>query len=479
MLAPFNTEWTSNIDMLEIDNHYYVFTYGLNGDRSEVENDNDLEDVGIVTIYDEDFNQLNQIQLSVNGITISPRKVFYEQDTFYAFGFCRVPNYLGIGTNCFAKFDKNFNATQPITLFYVPDSIGRNMDVMKTKSNEFLFQLYMEDSNRLLLINSNGEILQDILIGIIGWATILETDSNYMMTLWGSAIGVFDKDSLNKYEVIRNEILLYSDRAEEPSAVTVNNQIIRAYIRMGPHNNCPSKPSKEVWNEDNSILFLDDSFKIKHLLLLGDPCVDDLSGRDNMHYLNPDSIYYAYRTFSESAHDFWDYTGNTISIANFSWDGKLNFDHTLDLPVDSGTCRYIHFCRALSNGGVLIGGQEGDFIGFFRKSFLLYYHPTREVSNVKQVDVAGSGLRVYPNPTNGTLQVTGYELQEHTLIEIYDVVGKLYIPLTPFKGGMSSAANSPFEGGRGMSEITIDVSHLANGLYFLKIDGKTVKFVKE
>jgi hypothetical protein len=29
------------------------------------------------------------------------------------------------------------------------------------------------------------------------------------------------------------------------------------------------------------------------------------------------------------------------------------------------------------------------------------------------------------------------------------------------------------------NEITIDVSGLAKGMYFLKIDGKTVRFVKE
>jgi hypothetical protein len=91
---------------------------------------------------------------------------------------------------------------------------------------------------------------------------------------------------------------------------------------------------------------------------------------------------------------------------------------------------------------------------------------------------------VYPNPTNNQLRITNYELREDAEIEIYDVVGKMVmshnIPLTPFKGGISSAsANSPFEGGRGMSEIVIDISHLSAGMYYLKVDGKTVKVVKE
>jgi len=57
-------------------------------------------------------------------------------------------------------------------------------------------------------------------------------------------------------------------------------------------------------------------------------------------------------------------------------------------------------------------------------------------------------------------------------------------PLAPLKGGTSSATttdgrNSPLEGGRGVSETTIDVSGLANGMYFLKVGNKTVKFIKE
>ena len=71
---------------------------------------------------------------------------------------------------------------------------------------------------------------------------------------------------------------------------------------------------------------------------------------------------------------------------------------------------------------------------------------------------------VYPNPTNGKLQVTGYELQEHTLIEIYDIFGR------KLNNYQLSIVNS---------QLKIDVLHLAQGMYFLKIDGKTVKFVKE
>ena len=71
-------------------------------------------------------------------------------------------------------------------------------------------------------------------------------------------------------------------------------------------------------------------------------------------------------------------------------------------------------------------------------------------------------VTVYPNPTTGQLIIDNGELTIEN-VEIYDVVGRLL---------QSTIVNL-------QSEIVLDVSHLARGMYFLKIDGKTVKFSKE
>jgi len=75
-------------------------------------------------------------------------------------------------------------------------------------------------------------------------------------------------------------------------------------------------------------------------------------------------------------------------------------------------------------------------------------------------------IEIYPNPTTGKLQVTSGNLQIEK-IEVYDVVGRLL----------------KSENGSQKSETVIDVSHLANGLYFIAIysDGQKImrKFVKE
>jgi len=48
-------------------------------------------------------------------------------------------------------------------------------------------------------------------------------------------------------------------------------------------------------------------------------------------------------------------------------------------------------------------------------------------------------------------------------IEIYDIYGRKHISRFTFHD----------------SHIEIDISHLATGIYFLRIDGKTLKLVKE
>ena len=73
-------------------------------------------------------------------------------------------------------------------------------------------------------------------------------------------------------------------------------------------------------------------------------------------------------------------------------------------------------------------------------------------------------LRVYPNPTRGQLTINNEELREGTVVEIYDVAGRA---ITNFQISTSN------------SQLNIDVSQVANGVYFLKMDNKVRRFVKE
>ena len=70
-------------------------------------------------------------------------------------------------------------------------------------------------------------------------------------------------------------------------------------------------------------------------------------------------------------------------------------------------------------------------------------------------------ITVYPNPTNYELRIMNYELKDNEVVQIFDVTGKTV--LTTHYSTLN----------------TIDVSSLSQGIYFLKIDNQTVKFIKK
>lgn len=68
---------------------------------------------------------------------------------------------------------------------------------------------------------------------------------------------------------------------------------------------------------------------------------------------------------------------------------------------------------------------------------------------------------LYPNPTSGKLTIENEQLTIEN-VEVYDALGKLL---------QSTIVNQK-------SEITIDVSHLEKGIYFLRMDNKVAKIIK-
>jgi len=87
----------------------------------------------------------------------------------------------------------------------------------------------------------------------------------------------------------------------------------------------------------------------------------------------------------------------------------------------------------------------------------------REGVGINELTIDNGELRVFPNPTSGQLRVTSYKLQENTIIEIYDVLGRK-APFNSPEGG-----KLPSFGEVGGGSIVIDVKHLPSGMYFLKV----------
>jgi len=73
-----------------------------------------------------------------------------------------------------------------------------------------------------------------------------------------------------------------------------------------------------------------------------------------------------------------------------------------------------------------------------------------------------ANYKIYPNPTNGKLKIENGELKINN-VEVFDVYGRKLLSHT--------ANHTP--------HTTIDVSHLPNGIYFLRVDDRMMKFVKQ
>jgi len=80
---------------------------------------------------------------------------------------------------------------------------------------------------------------------------------------------------------------------------------------------------------------------------------------------------------------------------------------------------------------------------------------------VSITEVTTTQIKVYPNPTNGKLKIENGELKIGN-VEIYDIYGKKQLSIFNFQFSIDE----------------IDISLLAKGMYFLKIDGKTMKIIK-
>jgi hypothetical protein len=108
---------------------------------------------------------------------------------------------------------------------------------------------------------------------------------------------------------------------------------------------------------------------------------------------------------------------------------------------------------------------------------------TKEVG-IEQLQITNYELRVYPNPTSNQLRIENYELRMGN-IEIYDIVGRNLTSSLRGTQYRSNPENNNEHAGllhsvrNDVSEVRLDISHLSSGIYFLKIDGKTFKVVKQ
>jgi uncharacterized repeat protein (TIGR02543 family) len=85
------------------------------------------------------------------------------------------------------------------------------------------------------------------------------------------------------------------------------------------------------------------------------------------------------------------------------------------------------------------------------------YAKWEQITGISEIESVS--IEIYPNPVKDELQIESGELRINR-VEIVDVAGKIIYQFSNLRN-------------------PINVSALSQGIYFLRINGKTVKFVKE
>ena len=395
-----------NTDVLEVDNRYYMLTdlMLLYHQRKRIPT---------VTVFDESLNIIEKIELFDSSVKIMPTQWFYKSNFFYMTGLC---DSNGKGKPFFIKFDKNFNIAQPLTLYFSEDIFDYAWcHSIINQNNEFVSLVYNSVNCRLLNFDTNGNILQDFTIpNYTSKASIAETDKYYLIDYHSNYLLKF-----NKYPLLLIDTLypiVHKNDIPERSLIAIHNQLIRTNTYYKPaYDKCEDFQSYDL---ERSVLFLDTNMNTNARLEFGNPCWEDSKPYLlSLNYINPDSIYYTYETkYDESSV----YQGNTISIANFSQNGHLNFNYTLKIPEDTSP-KFIYGCRAVSDGGVLVFGESLNYIaGTDHKGFLLKYHPQKKYSEIKETSV-NIDIKVFPNPAQTQFTITN---TENANITLYTILGQ-------------------------------------------------------
>ncbi|MCQ2219434.1 MAG: T9SS type A sorting domain-containing protein [Paludibacteraceae bacterium] len=108
---------------------------------------------------------------------------------------------------------------------------------------------------------------------------------------------------------------------------------------------------------------------------------------------------------------------------------------------------------------LLVSFEDGQSRSYDFSSFHRIYF-SEGISTEEKPPMETAEFYLYPNPVSEVLFLRG--VPDHSAYELYDLRG------LRIQDGVSEN-----------EEIQMPVSHLTNGCYFLKVDGKVLRFVKK
>jgi hypothetical protein len=104
--------------------------------------------------------------------------------------------------------------------------------------------------------------------------------------------------------------------------------------------------------------------------------------------------------------------------------------------------------------------------GYISSEYLVVTNPGNPCLALSASEIEKPSFTLFPNPSNGKLSVTGYQLPGKTELKIYTVLGQKIFQSDAF---FHSSGD----------EIQMDISEFPSGIYFLRLGNAMKKFVKE
>ena len=163
--------------------------------------------------------------------------------------------------------------------------------------------------------------------------------------------------------------------------------------------------------------------------------------------------------------EHWDYVDQTVSLTLYRSGNKYEFTIPLNNPTFSDSKITYASGKITSTDEAVYRTNftvETNLSGKQLSGKINFTYSENTPPTGIAVTESITTLRVYPNPTNRQLIIKNGQLTiENTEYQIFSVVGQVLLQ------------------GQLGQEGQIDVSNLANGMYFLKIGNKTVRFLKD
>jgi len=152
----------------------------------------------------------------------------------------------------------------------------------------------------------------------------------------------------------------------------------------------------------------------------------------------------------------WTDTTVALNYGDYSIFSNYNCSYYSQIGNDTG---YVA-ARIIESTDTLYAWIKISNVGAL--SCVIYsYACTNKTSSIKNVNKESS-ISIYPNPTNGNISIVNNNANKIKAIRIYDCVGKLQ-----------------FDKSASESELSIDLSHLSNGMYFVNIESMDEKITIE